>query len=313
MSKVKVSVIVPAYNAEKYIERCINSLISQIYSNLEILVVDDGSKDNTPKLLDELASKDDRIFVTHKVNEGVSIARNVALSKVTGEYVLFTDSDDWLENDMVEKLVNSALDNNSDIVICGFNNYYESEKRFEKKLLNNNNHTDFLTLITDDTTNYGGFPWNKLIKSSRIVKYYNESIHYFENLLFFLENFQDEVKYSVVNEPLYNYSINDTSALHSKKYSEKKISSLDALYLVIPLLPKESIDFHKFIFINSYYENYYYLKKLNKLELLDKYKNTVNSYYKEIHNSKYLSKKTKIKLFILKRLTFIYLFRKKMN
>lgn len=309
----RVSVIIPAYNASKYIERCINSLINQTYKNLEILVVDDGSKDNTLELLDRLANKDNRINVIHKINEGVSIARNTALSKVTGEYVLFTDSDDWLEKDMVEKLVNSATKNNSDVVICGFNNYYEDEKRFEKKLLNYNNHTEFLSLISDDKTNFGGFPWNKLIKSNRIIKYYNESIHYFENLLFFLENFQDEVKYSVVNEPLYNYSINDTSALHSKKYSEKKVSSLDALDLVIPLLPEEAIDFHKFIFINSYYENYYYLKKLNKLELLKKYKDTVNIYYKEIRNSKYLSKKTKIKLFILKKLTFIYLLRKKMN
>lgn len=303
----KVSIIIPAYNAEKYIKRCIDSIIKQTYKNLEVLIVDDGSTDNTPKILDDIASKDKRIKVIHKQNGGVSLARNVAIEKATGEYIMFTDSDDWLEPDMVEKMLNKAMSTDCDIVICGYNNYYENSKQLESKLLNPKNYKLFIELITDDKTNFGGFPWNKLMKKDCIKNLYNTTIHYFENLLFFLENFNEKTKFEYVNEALYNYSINDTSALHSKKYKLKKVTSLKALELVIPLLPNSSIDFHKFLYVNSFYENLYYIKKeKHDLKLLDEYKYNLKVFYKDVMKSKRLNKKIKIKAFILMRFSMIY-------
>ena len=310
----KVSIIIPAYNAEKYIKRCIESIIKQTYKNIEVLVVDDGSTDNTPKIIDDIAQTDKRIVVIHKQNGGVSLARNIAIEKATGKYIMFTDSDDWLENDMVEKMVNKTTSTDCDIVICGYNNYYENSKQIESKLLNPKNYKLFTELITDDKTNFGGFPWNKLMKRTCVKNLYNANIHYFENLLFFLENFDTKTKFEYINEPLYNYSINDTSALHSKKYKIKKITSLKALKLIIPLLPDSSADFHKFLYINSFYENLYYIKKENyDLKLLEEYKEDLKAFYKDVMKSKKISIKTKIKSVILMKFSIIYFLIKKIK
>ena len=100
MHKGKISIVVPVYNVEKYLPKCIESLIGQTYSNLEIILVDDDSKDNSGKICDEYGQKDLRIKVIHKENGGISSARNAALDICTGEYIGFIDSDDWAERDM---------------------------------------------------------------------------------------------------------------------------------------------------------------------------------------------------------------------
>ena len=124
-----ISVIVPAYNCEKYIESCIESLTGQTYKNIEIIVVDDGSTDKTPGLIDELAKNDSRIKVIHKENGGVSEARNVALDNVTGEYVTFSDADDINSKDKIEFLYRIITKYNSDISHCGYYKVTENEKK----------------------------------------------------------------------------------------------------------------------------------------------------------------------------------------
>lgn len=116
----KISVIVPAYNSEKYIIRTINSICNQTYKNLEIIIVDDGSVDNTYKICKELAEKDNRIRVFTKNNEGVTKARDVALKNATGDYITFVDSDDTIEPDMYDRLYNNLIKYNADISHCGY-------------------------------------------------------------------------------------------------------------------------------------------------------------------------------------------------
>ena len=116
----KISVIVPIYNVEKYLNRCLDSIINQTYKNLEIILVDDGSPDNCGKICDEYAKKDNRIKVIHKENGGLSSARNAGLDIATGDYIGFVDSDDWIELDMYEYLLNICVKYNSDISRCGF-------------------------------------------------------------------------------------------------------------------------------------------------------------------------------------------------
>ena len=113
MNAPLISVIIPVYNVEQYLDECIQSIRCQTYSNLEIILVDDGSPDNCPAICDELAQQDERIIVIHKKNEGVSSARNAGLDKATGEFVAFVDSDDWIAPDMYSKLVKILADNPS--------------------------------------------------------------------------------------------------------------------------------------------------------------------------------------------------------
>ena len=108
---MKISVIIPVYNVEKYLKRCLDSVINQTYRNLEIILVDDGSKDKSGKICDEYAQKDKRIIVIHKENGGVSSARNKGLDICIGDYISFIDSDDWIEEDFFEYVVNNAKDN----------------------------------------------------------------------------------------------------------------------------------------------------------------------------------------------------------
>jgi glycosyltransferase involved in cell wall biosynthesis len=116
----KISIIIPAFNIEKYISRCLDSVISQTYSNLEIIVVNDGSTDDTGKIIDEYASGDNRIIVVHKENAGVSSARNRGLEKATGDYIGFVDGDDIIDDDMYEFLHSNAMKYNADISHCGY-------------------------------------------------------------------------------------------------------------------------------------------------------------------------------------------------
>lgn len=112
---IKVSLIIPVYNVQSYLQECLNSVISQSFKNLEIILVDDGSEDRSGQIADEYAIKDKRIKVIHKINEGVSIARNVGLDNATGEYVCFCDADDYLMNDYVQYLLDLIQKNDSDI------------------------------------------------------------------------------------------------------------------------------------------------------------------------------------------------------
>ena len=115
MKEVKVSIIVPIYNVERYLPKLIESLINQTYKNIEIILVEDGSPDNCGKICDDYASKDDRIIVVHKTNAGGCEARNTGIDTATGEYLMFVDGDDWLSNDCVEYLLNLALSTDSEM------------------------------------------------------------------------------------------------------------------------------------------------------------------------------------------------------
>ena len=116
----KISVIVPVYNVEQYLERCVNSIINQTYENLEIILVDDGSTDRSGGMCDSFAEKDERIKVVHKENGGLSSARNSGIDIATGEYLAFVDSDDWIESCMYQVLMDLAENHHADIVECKF-------------------------------------------------------------------------------------------------------------------------------------------------------------------------------------------------
>ena len=123
----KISIIVPVYNVEQYLERCVESLINQTHKNIEIILVDDGSKDNSGKLCDELAQRDSRIIVYHKENGGLSDARNYGIDKSTSDYVGFVDSDDFVDEDMYEILLSNLLKFDSEISFCRLNDVFNDD------------------------------------------------------------------------------------------------------------------------------------------------------------------------------------------
>lgn len=120
MEKNKISVIIPVYKVEKYLDKCVQSVVDQTYKNLEIILVDDGSPDNCPKMCDEWAKKDNRIKVIHKQNGGLSDARNVGVENSTGDYIMFLDSDDYVSTEICEKLMELALKHDVPLAACGY-------------------------------------------------------------------------------------------------------------------------------------------------------------------------------------------------
>jgi glycosyltransferase involved in cell wall biosynthesis len=118
--EIPISIIVPIYNTEKYLHRCIDSILAQTFTDFELILVDDGSTDGCPRICDEYASKDSRIKVIHKANEGVAAARKTGFEATRGEYIGWVDSDDWIEMEMYEVLYSNACKHNADLVICGF-------------------------------------------------------------------------------------------------------------------------------------------------------------------------------------------------
>lgn len=136
MSNGLVTIVLPIYNVEKYLNRCINSIVNQTYKNLEIILVDDGSPDKCPEMCDEWEKKDTRIKVIHKQNEGLGMARNTGIENATGDYICFFDSDDYLELTAIEKLYKLAEKTDPDIVTYGYSKVNDSGNIYEKSIPN---------------------------------------------------------------------------------------------------------------------------------------------------------------------------------
>lgn len=164
----KISVVVPVYNVEKQLKRCVDSLINQTYQDVEIILIDDGSTDSSGKLCDELALLDSRIKVIHQSNKGLSGARNSGLDIMSGKYVLFVDSDDYLATDAVEKLYYELLRNNADVMACGISYVWDGdfpEKRFTSECSGIwSGHESIIQMMR--TNNICSVAWNKLYKAS---------------------------------------------------------------------------------------------------------------------------------------------------
>ena len=166
MKQELVSVVVPIYNVELYMKKCIQTIINQSYNNLEIILVDDGSTDNSGNIADEYAQKDLRVKVIHKLNGGLSDARNAGMKKATGKYICFIDSDDFIEKDMIEKMVNRITDLQVDVLIAGFYVDFEDEKGklVDRKIKQFNTEGCYLDKneINRELLGMFGYAWNKM-------------------------------------------------------------------------------------------------------------------------------------------------------
>lgn len=204
----KVSIIIPVYNSEKYIDACLNSVLNQSYKNIEVVIVNDGSKDNSLKAIQKYNNIDKRIKLIDQENSGPSEARNNGIIYATGRYIVFIDCDDTVESLYIEKLVNKINTENLDLVCCGYKDLSEYGKidYTDFKFKGNQSVIDFAKLVCKGT---GGVPWGKIYKKDIIVKHnlkMDKEIFMCEDLVFVLEYVSHCKSFGCVDEHLYNYN-----------------------------------------------------------------------------------------------------------
>lgn len=216
-----VTILTPCYNVEAYLPQCLGSIVNQTYKNLQIVLIDDGSKDNTWNILQDYASKDSRIEIYHQENQGVATTRNNLLDKVKGEYVLFVDSDDWMELDMLEYLYGCMVRTGTDIATCGnvINDEIPSKRYEVHKYSRDVAIREFLYHIT-----FRGMLWNKLISSHLIEDaIFDKNISYGEDALFFWKILQKSKGVVFTTKELYHYRLNN-NGLSLCSFGENKMT-----------------------------------------------------------------------------------------
>ena len=261
-----ISIIVPVYKAESFLERCVESLINQTYKNLEIILVDDGSPDNSGAMCDEYSKKDNRIKVIHKENGGVSSARNSGIESATGDYIAFVDSDDWVELDMFEEMLKELKANNVDAVRCSgvrddliqtidIDFLYADSIKLDLKESRN----DFLNFFVSGKQD--ACIWCFLVKREFIDENlrFNTDIAFGEDLLFVVELICKLNTIYILNRRSYHYYVNPNSATVSPVYRKRNIKNLIVLnkimnatldkYMVLSKDKKEDFAFYCFYYI----------------------------------------------------------------
>lgn len=237
-----ISIIVPVYNVEKYLDECIKSLLHQTYSNVEIILVNDGSKDSSGEMCNNWALKDNRIKVIHKENEGLGLARNTGLDYITGKYVTFIDSDDYADSDLIESLYNAIKENNADTCIGGFkrvdelgNNLYK-ESYTPKIYINSECVSVLLSRMLGSSPEKSDAirmsVWNVLysvdiIKKNNVI-FPSEREFISEDIIFDLDYYRFSTKTVIINNTAYNYRVNNLSL--TKKYQADKFIKCKILY-----------------------------------------------------------------------------------
>ena len=238
-----ISVIIPVYNVEQYLNKCIESVLSQTYRNIEIVIINDGSTDNCGKICDEYASSDNRVKVIHKSNSGVSAARNEGLDASTGDYVVFVDSDDYVDPDYVECLYNSLIENDADVAVCGYviTDVDNCEKIADELI------PDGSVLSSDEAI---GRMLNfeliqgvccKIFKSCHIKKFRFRNYSYSEDLLFSVESSIGLKRIATINKGLYYYVTRKDSVIHGG-FKYNKYVSLKAFENILSLVKNTSLE-----------------------------------------------------------------------
>ena len=223
-----ISIVVPVYNTEKYLKRCVDSILAQTYTDLEIILVDDGSKDSSGAICDEYAKQDQRIQVVHKKNGGVSSARNLGLDLAQGEYIAFVDSDDYLDPNMYEEMYKVALEYNCEVVLTDCIKEYMNESQlythdirsgyYNLQQLKEEYYPHLLMMENVEypaTISNGLILFKRNMKRNSVLPKYIEGVRYSEDLLFGAQLvYNADSFYYMKNHAYYRYCMNDDSVTH---------------------------------------------------------------------------------------------------
>lgn len=331
-----VSVIVPIYNAEKYLKECIDSIINQTYSNIQIILVNDGSKDSSWKICKKFEKEDKRIIAFTQSNSGVSVARNVGLQNAIGKWIMFVDPDDVLDLTILENLLSKA-DADTDIVACTCYGFIDKIKKrasfFKNDRIFSDDKTDLFLQLSDDK--YGqtgelvtaiGVPWGKIYRHSFIKKYnleFDPKLRRMQDNVFNLYAFYYAIKIYYLNAPLYFYRLDHINNYVLKHYQHYEKLFLPVIEEKYKFLEKYHLSTNRIIY-NAYLNeasNIFFKiinSAINSKNTFTYIKNKINWLMEQpcfiplfekrnIHNID--NKKIKIKVFLIKhKLYRLYIF-----
>lgn len=283
MRKGLISIIVPIYNRENNIKRCIESILEQDYKNIEVILVNDGSTDSTLDICNSYKELDKRVVVVDKKNGGVSSARNDGIKKSSGEFIQFVDSDDYIDKNMCSTLIRKIKEDDADVVICGYKKINKNNEEIiqcKSKISKNGIYglrDEFSILYEKFLINP---PWNKLYKKNAITNYFETDISLGEDLIFNISNISNIKKISIINNALYNYvqdtanSLTSINSNHDRIYIAikiyREINKILDIHGIEPeyrkavnnILIKDTIDYFQALVLNK---NIRYNEKLNKI------------------------------------------------
>ena len=243
--KPLISVVVPAYNVENYIPDCLESLIGQSFKDIEIIVINDGSTDNTPAIIEKYAKEDKRIRVISQKNSGLSKTRNVGIDNARGEYIAFVDSDDWVDAEFFEKLYNAATKNDADLAAASILRYREHSQKYRVHFTEEKVYTTLEDKIKACNIPKCCYVWNKLYKSSLIKNYKFQEGVYFEDILWTPEVLKNSNKLVTVPDVTYYYRVNKNSIVKKTPSKKKQEDSYYAKKYIINFFEKNNLKLSK--------------------------------------------------------------------
>lgn len=244
MNNPKISIIIPVYNTELFLDKCINSVLKQTYKNIEIFCVNDGSTDKSLEILQKF--HDDRIKIMSIENHGVSYARNLALDNISGDYVVFVDSDDYIKETYCEELLKNLLQNNSDLSYCGHNTKTPDGhllKQWVPPIIKTNTPIDDRFNITKFLV-----VTKKLFKKSIIEEYkirFNVDLHYAEDSLFLIQYLSHCNVISGLDKMFYTDVKNEKSLCRNPEYKQRRAIEKDKSFKMIDDIIKQYKETHK--------------------------------------------------------------------
>ncbi|MDV4150428.1 glycosyltransferase [Clostridium sp. AL.422] len=287
MSKVMISIILPIYNVEKYLQECLESILNQSYKDYELIIVDDGSKDNSLKIVNSYKEKFKNLVILTQENKGVSVARNLALSYANGDYISFVDSDDFLDEKMLEKVMKIALKTDAEIVITNYYLYYNKENII--KFLKDMPYFGFYdsSEIIDMMLKYKiqGQLWNKIFKRSLLNDngFEFERGRYIQDIFPVFKIIYNAKKIAYIDKALYFYRQREGSTVH-KKNEKLTEDYYYAMQCVINYIEEKQINVSKnSLRIFKIYVLSYFIYHYTNENIRNSYKTYKKSHYKDLN------------------------------
>ena len=230
---MKVSIIIPVYNSYKTLSRCLDSIISQTYTNIEIIIINNNSNDKSINIINKYTKKDKRIIALSEKNRGVSYARNLGINKSTGDYIMFVDSDDYIEQNAVEVLIDNIKNNKCNVIRAYFKSdvkTYDNQKKYLQNHLYYKKEINNILIPNILNQSIGSYIWLLLIKKDLLnnIKF-NEKLYIHQDLYFYIELLSNINSIYFTNTIIYNYKTNPDSS-KSKQYYKRNIYNILDLY-----------------------------------------------------------------------------------